>query len=551
MVKKTISIIYFFFIGIAISNAQNPNPNFIFILTDDQGWSDFSFSLSPEHKNPYESYFLTPNLNQLANNGITFYNGYAPSSICTPTRRAIQFGLTPARQRGTEFVSKFDKGEYLSIPEVLKKNDPNYLCAHFGKWGKHILGTEESSKIDYHPELVFGYDYSDGSTTNADGGYEPREMRFTLQQDDQDPKSTNSLTEKAIDFLELTKSRDRPFYLQLSYYSIHSAYFASSESIEKSRQLEADKIPSLIDFGVFPMTIDLDNSVGKIMEVLKSLELHENTYVFFVSDNGGAPGSITTEFRNQPLRRGKGVLYEGGIRVPFFVSGPGISNAYSEFIVSATDLFPTIVELSGGSISDINYEIDGISLLSALINGDKERKGALFWHAPYSNKDKLSAIRKGDYKLLIRWSEYYDNKEVELFNLKDDIKEAFNLESIKPKVRDSLYSELISYLTSVNAELPLNWKDFGNPQYKRGFSKGMEIFIRYHRDKSFISIKLSEMTISGTIKIHDMNGKMVFMKFISNTDEIELGTDVMRQGMFIVTMELTNNHSISKKILIN
>ena len=139
---------------------QENRPNFIFILSDDQGWTGSSVQMDSGGTGTRSDYYETPNLDRLARNGMRFSNGYSPASICTPSRRSIQFGQTPARQRGTLFESDFEPKGKLSMPLMLKSISPDYVAAHFGKWG-HMMGAS--------PEEV-GYDESDGLTTNRDGG---------------------------------------------------------------------------------------------------------------------------------------------------------------------------------------------------------------------------------------------------------------------------------------------------------------------------------------------------------------------------------------------
>ena len=123
-------------------------PNFIFVLTDDQGWTGSSVQMDSSGTEARSDYYETPNLDRLARQGMRFSNGYSPASICTPSRRSIQFGQTPARQRGTLFESDFEPRDKLSIPLMLKSISPDYIAAHFGKWG-HMMGAS--------PEEV-GYD---------------------------------------------------------------------------------------------------------------------------------------------------------------------------------------------------------------------------------------------------------------------------------------------------------------------------------------------------------------------------------------------------------
>ena len=145
---------------IVSSAAVQGKPNFIFILSDDHGWSQLSFAMDQEVPGTASSYLETPNLARLAQRGMRFASGYSPAPLCTPTRRSIFCGMTPARQRGTEFKSEFDWTGRLTLPKALKQVDPNYRSGHFGKFGNEMGAS---------PDDV-GFDESDGWTTNATGG---------------------------------------------------------------------------------------------------------------------------------------------------------------------------------------------------------------------------------------------------------------------------------------------------------------------------------------------------------------------------------------------
>ncbi len=141
------------------ASAHAESPNIILVLTDDQGWSQLSEPMDPTVPNASSDYLETPNMDRLANGGVRFTSGYSPAAICTPTRRGILFGTTSVRS-GSEFRSRWEPMKHLSLPQALKRANPDYQCAHFGKWGE-LMGAE--------PEAV-GYDASHGPTGNGTGG---------------------------------------------------------------------------------------------------------------------------------------------------------------------------------------------------------------------------------------------------------------------------------------------------------------------------------------------------------------------------------------------
>ena len=444
-------------------------PNIIFILTDDQGWADLNSPMDPAVPEGACSYFHTPNMDRLAREGMRFSSGYSSAPLCTPTRRSIQFGMTPARQRGTEFVSdSFAPKGHLSIPQALKRANPSYRCAHFGKWGEVMSGKSYMDKNPAANPGALGYDESDGLTGNGTGTCyhnihdKANAHRNHVCESDADPKLTFSVTGRAISFMERQASEKRPFYLQVSYYAIHTAYQARQATLDK--YAGKGEPPRQVLAGVAPMLDDLDDGVGQLLAAIDKLGIGENTYVFFSSDNGGEPGKMSAErrsqpARNHPLRMTKQYLYEGGIRVPFMVRGPGVkAGAICREPVAQYDLLPTFYELAGGR-EPLPAEIDGGSLLPLLeypASGTVKRlMTGLVFHRPLLKAQPHSAFRAGDFKLVITWSGPWQVAKRELFDLAKDIGEQQNLAETMPAKADEMSAALIAYLKSINAETAL------------------------------------------------------------------------------------------------
>ena len=175
-----------------VSEKSEPSPNFILILTDDQGWNGTSVQMMNDEPLSKSDYHETPNLENLASQGMRFSHAYASAPVCAPSRYSIQFGKTPARLSLIRVGMNSDHIQHetwTSIPKALKSINPNYVAAHFGKWG---MGS--------HPE-VLGYDQSDGSTQNKEGGFVNNKSQwdYTTMKD---PKRIFSLTDQAVHFLE-------------------------------------------------------------------------------------------------------------------------------------------------------------------------------------------------------------------------------------------------------------------------------------------------------------------------------------------------------------
>ncbi len=435
----------------------NP-PNFIFILADDQGWNGTSVRMNDTIPYSASDFYETPNLEKLAKKGMKFSNAYGSAPVCAPSRYSIQFGQTPARLQMIRVgmnTNHIDHNSSNTLAKQIKKTNSSYKAAHFGKWG-----------MDSDPKTL-GYDKSDGPTKNKDGffDYDSRELQWG-NNISEDPKKIFSITEKAIDFIEENAQKKTPFYLQLSHYAIHSNLMMTKKSYEKYSKKEKGKIHNNI--GLAAMTENLDQSVGLIMKKLKELGIENNTYIIYSSDNGSVPIIVPRRYYKQsynyPLSRGKWDAMEGGIRVPMIISGPNIEpNSYSATNISFSDLLPTIIDIiSSKKIKD--KSLDGGSFKDILFGKSKTIKrptNGLIFHVPYENgialKRAHSAIIQDNYKLV----KFYDNDEIQLFDLNTDIYEENDLYQKKGKIAKRLETSLMNYLSGVKApkwQPGITWK---------------------------------------------------------------------------------------------
>ena len=438
--------------------ADYSSPNFILVLADDQGWNGTSVKMMYNESGSKSDYFETPNLELLSQKGMRFSDAYSSAPVCAPSRYSIQFGKTPARIsliRVGMNTDHIDHEGFVSIPKALKKINKQYRTAHFGKWG---MGSNPS---------ILGYDESDGPTKNKDGNFDNDKSQWehVLKND---PKNIFSLTNKAVEFISSSKKEKRPFFLQISHYAVHS----NIESKEKSYDLFSDKPKGIHhkNLGFAAMTYDLDESLGILLKKIKEFGLEDNTYIIYMSDNGSVPnipGAKKYEKSyNYPLSRGKWDAFEGGIRVPLIIAGPGIkSGSESSTPISGSDLLPTIIDLAGSKTIKLN-EIDGGSFASILLNKNNENLNrpvdGIFFHVPYKNgialKTPHSAIRKDDYKLI----KFQHDKSLLLFDLVNDKMEQFNLANQKPEKLKELEELLDNYLIEVSApkwQEGITWKN--------------------------------------------------------------------------------------------
>ena len=294
-----------------------------------------------------------------------------------------------------------------------------------------------------------GYDHSDGYTGNGTGGAKHSGGPAAIP----DPKLVDTITDKALHFIDRCDARDFPFYLQISHYAVHLDIYYRQQTLDQVNAWKPGRKHNMPEFAA--MTSDLDSAIGRVIDKLTERKLLNNTYLFFLSDNGGRntiPGAQEPiEHRNAPLRDGKHSFYEGGIRVPFVVLGPGVQpGSVSRVPVTGLDIFPTMADLAGYS-EPLPHNIDGGSMKSVLRSGGV---GSVQRHRPYlvfhqgADRKPVSALRLGDMKLVKTWSE----SKVELFDLSKDLSEANDLSAAMPQKTQELHALLNGFLTEVGAE---------------------------------------------------------------------------------------------------
>ncbi len=441
-------------------------PNIVFIFIDDMGWRDVGFMGS--------QYYETPNIDKLAGNGMVFTNAYSNAPNCAPARACLFSGQYGPRH-GVYTVASSSRGQsklrklipienttvldsnIVTIAEAIKP--AGYVSASIGKW--HLGDDPQFGPIGQGFDVNIG-GYSAG---HPQKGYFVPYNNPELPDGPQGEYLTDRLTDEALNFIETNK--DRPFFLYLPHYAVHTPLQAKAELIEKYQKKPGSNGQNNPKYAA--MIESTDQGVGRIMDKLDELGLAENTIVFFFSDNGGVKG-ITS---NEPLRGGKGMLYEGGIREPMVVRWPGVvePGTTSDTPVIGIDLYPTILEMA-----DIEKPkdkiLDGESIVP-LLKGrkDLDRK-AIFWHFPAYLQGKAEgardphfrtrpagAVRAGDFKLI----EYFEDGALELYNLEDDIAEQNNLADTMPEKAAELHTLMLAWRKAVNAPVPTEFNPDYNP----------------------------------------------------------------------------------------
>lgn len=429
-------------------------PNIIFILADDLGWSSLSCSMDVTKPHAKSDYHETPNLCALASQGMRFSRAYAGAAICSPSRRSILYGQTPARLGDDSFASRYHPSvsDSKTVPQLLKMIDNRYRTAHFGKW---------DMRAGFSPEDA-GYDESDGDTGNRHGDLmTDKDDKWTTHFITEDPKRMFTLTSRAKNFMERQTRSGNPFYLQISHYATHVDVQSREETYAKYASKSTGRKDSHVAFAA--MLDDLDSAIGEIMKTIEQLGIAGNTYVFFMADNGATeffppvknrldhPGNFSNPMRNFPLRGGKWTLYEGGIRVPMMVTGPGIeANSHSNVPVAGWDLLPTFAALAGDA--SLARTPDGGSFASILKNkGEGSVKRAtpeLIFHR-YNDGYPHSSLIDGDDKVICFWK----TGKVELYDLATDPEEINDLATTHRAKAQEMARRLTDYLESVNPGL--------------------------------------------------------------------------------------------------
>ena len=389
-------------------------PNFLFILVDDQGWSGTSVPMLPGNDASRTASFNMPNLDRLASQGVVFSQAYAAHPKCECSRAALLMGRSTTSLKATDKRSnQWSAPPADSMVNTLKRANAGYRAAHFGKWQWPT------------PPEKFGYDASDGITQNEDGD----------TSDPEDPKQSFGITRRARGFMQQQVKDGHPFYLQLSYYAPHNEPQALAATLKKYEAAPATDRRGGGKGGpvMAAMTEDLDTCIGAVLRNLDDLGISKNTFVIYMSDNGG---------RSPLLKGGKTVCDEGGLRVPLIVSGPGVRRGvYSNEPVISYDLYPTLIDFVSPGFA-LPKGIEGGSWKPILINegtGKVSRPmDRMVWHHDVEIEHPQTALRQGNLKLL----HYWDTKEDFLYDLSTDLGEEHNLASAKPDTAAKMLAEL-------------------------------------------------------------------------------------------------------------
>jgi arylsulfatase A-like enzyme len=439
-------------------------PNIVFILADDLGWKDVGFMGS--------QYYETPYLDDLAARGMIFTQAYSAGPNCAPSRACIMTGRYTPRH-GVYTVNSAERGESrlrrlipvsntttlaageFSLAEAL--GQAGYACAAFGKW--HLGPLPDFGPVSQGFDLNVAGD----RVGHPPAGYFAPYRLPGVEEAPEGEYLTDRLTDEALAFIHA--HRNRPFFVYLSHYAVHTPLQAPGPLIEKYRRKPGSQGRNHPVYAA--MIENLDSNIGRLLAKLDEWGLMRDTLVIFTSDNGGVR-RITSQ---APLRGGKGMLYEGGIRVPQLVCWPGKvpAGTVCDVPVSGIDFFPSLLEIIGLQAPEA-IAMDGMSLAPLFFGSNKRISRSLHWHFPaylegeaQGARDPLfrtrpaAAVRRGDWKLI----EYFEDGALELYNLAEDVGEQNNRASADPAKTSELYDIMKAWRKAVRAPVPTRL----NPEY--------------------------------------------------------------------------------------
>jgi arylsulfatase A-like enzyme len=456
------------------ADGKSPPMNVVFILVDDLGKHDLSVEGS--------TFYETPNIDNLARRSMRFHQGYACCQVCSPSRASIMLGQFPARHGITDWIGAavgkaWNRDDRLLPADYVKQlplaqttmaeafRKANYKTFFAGKWH---LGGEGSLPEDHGFDINIGGHHRGSPPGGFFSPYQNPKMT-----DGPDGESlTLRLADETAAFIR-SQQRDQPFFAMLAFYAVHAPVQTTEELWQKYRD-KAAKMPPVHsrfeidrtmpvrmvqDHPVYAGMIEtMDDAVGRVMAAIEAQGIADRTIVVFTSDNGGVASGDAFATSNLPLRTGKGRQWEGGIRVPYYIHVPGMTDQglESKVPVTGADFYPTLVDLAGLPLRNEQHQ-DGQSLVP-LMKGDAEAIAAgnsrpLIWHYPhYGNQggEPSGIYRQGPWKLI----HYYEDGRSELYNIESDLGERNDLATAEPNRASQMKAKLKEFLESVGAKFP-------------------------------------------------------------------------------------------------
>ena len=463
-------IIFLLILFISCTKQVEQKPNIILIITDDQGYGDIGYNGNPHIK--------TPNLDLLATNSMRFNNFYV-SPVCAPTRSSLLTGRYSLRTGVTDTYNggAMMSNDEITLAEILKEN--NYQTGIFGKW--HLGDNYPFRPTDqgFHESLIHlsGGIGQVGDFTNYYKGnrsYFDPILWHNNEQKKYEGYCSDIFTDEAIKFIEENKSNQ--FFCYLSFNAPHTPlqvpdkYYDLYKNVDPSVISESEKISmtekNVLDAKrIYGMVTNIDDNVGKLVSKLKELNIDKNTILIFMTDNG------PQQFRYVSNLRGlKSSVYNGGIKVPFYLSYPKIHDAGLDIdnFSAHIDVLPSLLDLCDIETPK-NIKIDGKNFLN---KSTEERSFFSYWTRKSPELYQNMSLNKGNYKLVGNTN--YDSpiERFELFDIDNDPYEMENLIENKKELAiqmklemDNIYNELINSKNIKNKPRIIIGSEFENPTY--------------------------------------------------------------------------------------
>ena len=423
---------------VLVLNAQS-KPNFIIIMADDMGYGDAGC---------YGGKIPTPNLDRMAKEGMRFTDFHSSGNVCSPTRAGLMTGRYQQRAGIPGVINANPKvgahhhglhpDKEVTFSQLLK--EAGYATAICGKW--HLGYTKEfnpihhkfdrfngfvSGNIDYHShyDRMGVFDWWDGLELKKEDGY-----------------STHLITKHALDFIE--KSKDEPFCLYVAHEAVHSPWQGPNDPPERGPNKKPGIKRGDRQRAFSEMLVEMDRGVGQILDKLVELDLADNTFVFFFSDNGPDGGTAG------PLRGRKGSNWEGGHRVPGIAWWPGTipADKTTDQLGISLDLMPTMLAMAGVEAPE-GHQLDGVDLTPVLKEAKDLGERTLFWQGP--DERRMMAVRKGDWKLMVGVAGKEKNF-LGLYDLSKDIGEELNLAQKHPERVAAMKESLEAWYQAVTED---------------------------------------------------------------------------------------------------
>ncbi|WP_417848239.1 sulfatase-like hydrolase/transferase [Thalassoglobus sp.] len=452
-------------------------PNIVFIFIDDMGYGDLScfhhLGADGWDSETISRYPKTPNIDELASEGLRLTNFYVASPICSPSRVGCTTGQFPSRHLINSYLNSREKNKARGMADFLNPDAPaiarafqqhGYATAHFGKWhqggGRDVDDAPLPSAYGFDESLVSFEGLGDRILPPGGLSEQSAKLKRGKIEHVEKHEQTPIYVDRSIDFIE--RHQDQPFYLHLWLNDVHDAHNPAPGEAEKFTE-QTDNVNEQKFFAVL---VEMDKQIGRLIQRIDKLGLDKKTLIVLTSDNG--PTAWARYYRRQKVdpagstagfRGRKWSLYEGGIRMPFIARWPGKIEANSvnqDLILSTVDFFPTFATLAGIDLKEtLNIDpktyFDGEDLSQQLLNNEGQRTKPLLWEygrdesylRPGLKRDQSPnlALRDGQWKLLIN----DDGSRVELYDFRQSNREMQNVAKQHPTVTKKLSEQLLEW----------------------------------------------------------------------------------------------------------